>query len=132
MPRGGPRVTVFAGTAIVKDSTSTGGTGTKTVPILLNVRKECADVCNFPLATAAQMEVVRGQKEIYYDGTFHGKTVIVPHPLGEKTTKGKLKTYSFKVPSYATRKKLRQFFATTKVERFRFAGGRSRAVGTTT
>ncbi len=127
--RGGPKVTVYAGLARVKRKNAQGQRDTVNVPVLLNVRKTVADRLNFPEATPAQMEVRRGEKEIYYDGTFHGKTVIVPDPTGAKTPKGAVKTYSFKVPGFATRKVLREFFANTRVERFRFAGGRSRGVG---
>ncbi|MGB9774561.1 MAG: hypothetical protein ACPL4I_11150 [Bacteroidota bacterium] len=127
--RGGPKVTVYAGVARVKRRKPDGSKDAVQVPVLLNVRKAVAEKLNFPLATTAQMEKTEGEKEIYYDGTFHGRTVIVPDPTGAKTPKGAVKTYSFKVPSYATRKVLRTFFANTKVERFRFAGGRSRSVG---
>ena len=129
--RGGPKVTVYAGLARVKRVTASGTKEIVQIPVLLNVRKTIQEKLNFPLATAAQMERVEGEREIYYDGTFHGRTVIVPDPTGAKTPKGAIKTYSFKVPGYATRKVLRTFFAATKVEKFRFAGGRSRGVGTT-
>lgn len=129
--RGGPKVTVYAGLARVKRKKPDGTKDTVQVPVLLNVRKKVQEALNFPLATTAQMERVEGEREIYYDGTFHGRTVIVPDPTGAKTAKGAIKTYSFKVPGYATRKVLRTFFANTKVEKFRFAGGRSRGVGTT-
>ena len=129
--RGGSKVTVYAGKARVK-RTVNGQRNTVEVPILLNVREKVADLLNFPKASAAQMERVEGEREIYYDGTFHGRTVIVPDPTGAKTAKGKIKTYSFKVPGYATRKHLRTFFTNTKVKSFRYAGGRSRGVGTST
>lgn len=129
--RGGPKVTVYAGLARVKRKKKDGTKDTVQVPVLLNVREAVAEKLNFPKATVAQMERVEGEREIYYDGTFHGRTVIVPDPTGAKTAKGVIKTYSFQVPSYATRKVLRTFFANTKVEKFRFAGGRSRGVGTT-
>lgn len=128
--RGGPKVTVFAGMARVKRKKPDGSKDVVQIPVLLNVRKTVQEKLNFPLANASQMERVEGEKEIYYDGTFHGRTVIVPDPTGAKTPKGAIKTYSFKVPGYATRKVLRTFFANTKVEKFRFAGGRSRGVGT--
>ncbi len=121
------KVTVFLGLARVKRTTG-GTTDRVQVPVLCNVRKYIQEKLNLPLATAAQLEQARGDKTIYYDGCFHGKTVVIPSPLNEKTAKGKIKTYSFPVPGYASRKVLNEAFGPTKVERWKFQGGRSRSV----
>lgn len=117
------RVAVFAGN-LKRTIKKPDGTRDKNAvrPAILNVRKSVQEALNLPLATSNQTERKEGEKEIEYDGTFHGKTVYVPDPTGKKTAKGKVKVYSFKVPGFMTKKQIKDFLAPTKAESFRLNG----------
>lgn len=122
------KVAVFAGNITRKIRKKDGTKDTAARPCILNISKATVAALNLPLATAAQTERSEGDREIEYDGTFHGKTVIVPSPTNQKTAKGSIKSYSFKVPGYLTKKHLKTFFKGTKVESFRIQGGRLKSV----
>lgn len=126
------KVTVYLGKARVKRTIIKNGQKTKDtveVPVLSNVREYIQDKLNLPLATAAQLQQVKDNKTIYYDGCFHGRTVVVSSPVdGDKTAGGRPRTYSFPVPGFASRKILNEAFAGTRVKRWKFQGGRARSV----
>lgn len=125
---GRKKVAVFAGNITRRIKKKDGTKETASRPCILNISKTAVAALNLPLATATQTERAEGDREIEYDGTFHGKTVIVPSPTNQKTAKGSIKTYSFKVPGYLTKRHLKTFFKGTKVESFRIQGGRLKPV----
>jgi hypothetical protein len=117
------RIFVKLGTYPVKVKKAGGGYETVQRVSFMKCRQNTADDLNFPIATADEVKRLVDGREVYAQGAKHGRKVIIPDPLGAKTAKGGIRTYSVMFPTGMKVSQIAAFFKATKVESFSIKGG---------
>lgn len=118
-------VTVFFGTLTKKVKGQN-----ETRKYFIQVSERALEALNLKPTTAEETSYEKNGRTIDVVGEEGGKHIIVPDPMGKKTSGGKTVTsYQIPVPSSANIKEIKKFLLdNSKAERFRLKGGRMRNI----